>query len=112
MPAAVSATPMPSIRILRRISFASRYLEAWAGLICVHRCSSVVQSWSSSNPLQPQIRRQPLQPALPAKAAFLVAAEGAGRVEFVVGVSPYDSRPKFAGHFENLAPLIGPDACA
>ena len=58
------------------------------------------------------IRRQPLQPTLAAEAAFFVAAEGAGGVELVVGVSPDDASAEFVDQLENLAAFVGPHAGA
>ena len=50
--------------------------------------------------------------AFAAEAAFLVAAEGTGGIEFVVGVCPDDAGPQLVHHLENLAAFVGPDAGA
>lgn len=53
-----------------------------------------------------------MTPALSPKPTLFVAAEGAGGIEFVVGVRPNDARAQFAHDLENLAAFVGPDAGA
>ena len=50
--------------------------------------------------------------AFAAEAGFLVAAEGAGGVEFVVGVCPDDAGFEFGGHLQDAGAFVGPDAGA
>ena len=62
--------------------------------------------------IQPTIRRQPLQSTLATEAAFLVAAEGTRRVEFVIGVRPDDAGAQFVHHLENFTAFVRPHARA
>src|ERR1700722_4198914 len=60
--------------------------------------------------IQFAISRKTLHAAFAAEAAFLVAAKGAGGIEFVVGVGPDDAGAEVVHHLENLAAFVGPDA--
>src|SRR5512132_934091 len=56
-----------------------------------------------------EVGEEPLAPALAAKAALFVAAEGRARIELVVGVGPDDAGAEALRHPEALGALVGPD---
>src|SRR3981081_889043 len=47
--------------------------------------------------------------AFATEAAFLVATEGTGWIEFVVGIRPDHAGSQFVDDLENLAAFVGPD---
>ena len=49
-----------------------------------------------------------MKPSFTTNPAFLVAAEGRGRIEFVISISPNDSRIERVGHFKNFGSFVGP----
>ena len=57
-----------------------------------------------------QVAPESVKPTLAAESALLHTAERAGGIESVVGVQPDHAGLKFAGDFEDLASLVGPDA--
>src|SRR4051794_5466794 len=59
-----------------------------------------------------QVRLETMQSSLASHSALLVATEGAGRVELVVGVRPDHASAEFIRDFEDLRTLVGPHAAA